>query len=242
MRLLIFGSLMILLASAGVGYLLFSEDPSQAVTRELIKQIGLSQQVLAQAKAGDVAAQLAVAMRLRQGLGAPRDPARAITWYKKAAKLGNVEARYQLGRMYDAGEGVAPEPRKALEWYRLAARLSGHADAAFRIGNLYFTGRGVTNDYGQAFDWFGRAADRGHAVAQHYMGAMYADGWGTERDLIEAFKWYSLASPQAKTVLAFNHTLDSAKALAKLRGRMNRFQIGEAEKRTVLWKQAHPGR
>ena len=40
------------------------------------------------------------------GRGVPKDDAKAVEWYQKAAVQGNAAAQSKLGFMYEAGRGV----------------------------------------------------------------------------------------------------------------------------------------
>ena len=62
------------------------------------------------------------------GEGVPKDPAKAVELFQKAAEQGNVDAQNNLGVMYYAGEGVPRDETKAKEWFKKAA-AQGNADA-----------------------------------------------------------------------------------------------------------------
>jgi TPR repeat protein len=54
------------------------------------------------------------------GRGVPKDPAKAVEWYRKAAEQGLATAQYDLGNMYNVGRGVPKDQTKAMEWYKKA--------------------------------------------------------------------------------------------------------------------------
>lgn len=55
------------------------------------------------------------------GTGVPKDYAKAMSWFGKAAAQGSSDAENQLGWMYQFGQGVEPDDAKALTWYGLSA-------------------------------------------------------------------------------------------------------------------------
>src|SRR5271157_4788209 len=55
--------------------------------------------VLKRAQAGDVAAQIKMGNMYAIGDGVPRDPDKAMDWFKKAADQGSAEGQYRLGGM-----------------------------------------------------------------------------------------------------------------------------------------------
>jgi TPR repeat protein len=57
----------------------------------------------------------------------PKDPARAVLWFREAANGGDVGAMYLLASMYEKGDGVGRDLRLARYWYEMAAR---HGDEA----------------------------------------------------------------------------------------------------------------
>jgi len=78
---------------------------------------------LAQAKQGNVEAQVNLGEIYEKGLGGLADPAMAALWYKKAAVKGNSRAQVNLGHLYEKGLGVEKSLPTALNWYRKASGL-----------------------------------------------------------------------------------------------------------------------
>jgi len=87
------------------------------------------------AQGGDAEAQIAVADLYTQGYGVPRNPAKAVHWYKRAALRGAVVAQINLGDMYARGLGVAQDLVKARARLRVAAQ-SGQEWAQKRFAAL----------------------------------------------------------------------------------------------------------
>jgi TPR repeat protein len=63
-----------------------------------------------------------------EGLGIPKDTAKAISLYEKAAKRGEFFAQIALGRIYSRGIGVPVDRGAALGWYSAAATEEGDCE------------------------------------------------------------------------------------------------------------------
>lgn len=74
------------------------------------------------AKAGDPAAQIAIASLYRGGIGRPVDLVKSARWYRRAAHQGDAIAQMNLGEMYEKGWGVKPNKSDAYYWYSRAAQ------------------------------------------------------------------------------------------------------------------------
>ncbi len=219
---------------AAIWYFSDAPTPKEEIIRA--RQAARFQSTLIKARGGDLKAKVAVAGYYKDGIGVKKNPALAERFYHRAARRGQPVAQYELGRMYETGTGVRIDYLKAAEWYRLAAGLGGNRDAQYALGQLYFTGRGVINDYAAAVPWFRKAANQGHPAALYLMGAVYLEGWSVSTDPIEAYKWFSLALPVADQAMAFDSSYNPARALRRLKPKMNKFQISRAEKKAALWK------
>ena len=103
----------------------------------------------------------------QMGRGVPKDSAKAIEWFTKAAMLGFSTAQFNLGFAYGNGEGVAQDYSQAMKWYRLAA-VQGLADAQFNLGLMYANGQGVPQDDISAHLWLNLAASQGDEDARKY--------------------------------------------------------------------------
>lgn len=156
-----------------------------------------------EAGAGSVVAERNLGVMYDQGLGVGRDPAQALSWYRKAADAGGRDAAYQLGRMYASGRGVQADPREAVTWYRKAALL-GDEDAQLDLAAAYENGTGVDKNIGEAVGWYTKAAQQGSAKAQNYLGWLYGNGKGVRRDDGQAVKWFRLAADQGNAQAQYN--------------------------------------
>ncbi|HEY9079635.1 tetratricopeptide repeat protein [Magnetovibrio sp.] len=231
MKQLIFATLALFFL-AGVTFWVLEQKPevSPDVLKKM-KMVSRFKQTLPIAEAGDAQAQYELALMYEIGDGTKIDTKQTLKWLLKAAEQGHAESRYKLGWMYANGIIVRQDFFLAAKYYRLAATFNNHADAQFRLGELHFNGRGVDHDYGKAISYYTQAASKGHAAAQYILSSMYEEGWGVKRDLISAYIWLKLASSKRDEAMAVNKKFDPVQKMARLKPKMNQYQIGEAEKR-----------
>lgn len=109
------------------------------------------------------------------GIGTPKDPAKALQLHRKAAELGQVDAMYQLGLAYMSGAAVERDYPSAMRWL---ARSAASGDA------------------------YGRNPVRSRA--QNAIGSIYENGYGVPSDLALAYAWYSLASADSSEEVSEN--------------------------------------
>jgi V8-like Glu-specific endopeptidase len=102
------------------------------------------------AEKGDARAQFDIGFMHAYGWGVERNPAEAITWYRKAADQGLAVAQHFLGLAYANGEGVRPDDAEAARWFARAA-AQGFAQAQFMLGQMTLDGRGVAKDPVQGY-------------------------------------------------------------------------------------------
>lgn len=129
--------------------------------------------VMAQAQAGDAAAQLAVGEALAKQ-AAQADPderaaqlAAATAWVRKAAEQGLVAAEVRLAECYRDGRGVGRDAAQAAQWYRRAAE-AGETSAQGTLGTMYAMGLGVERNDADAYFWFDLAAGADGPNQQKY--------------------------------------------------------------------------
>ncbi len=164
--------------------------------------------------------QVALARMYLKGLGVPKNYARAMKWFRRAAAQGDARAQFHLGLMYDVGLGVPENSTEAVKWFHRAAE-QGDARAQSHLGVMYAGGLGVPEDYAEAVKWFHRAAAQGDARAQLNLGVLYGIGRGVPRDDVQAYRWIILAGAQGEVVKTSKNVLQK---------RMIRAQISEAQK------------
>ena len=74
--------------------------------------------------------------------GVASDPAKAASWYKRAADLGNPAAMVNLGVLQAQGKGVALDPEAAVALYRKSVAL-GHPAGMHNLAWMLDSGKGV---------------------------------------------------------------------------------------------------
>jgi len=122
-----------------------------------------TKEFIAKAGEGDMAAQLSLAYRYRDGKGVKRDYAEAMRWAHLAADRGNAEAMDFVGWMFFEGLGVKHDPAIAAGYFKAAAGES--AAAAWNLGQCYFGAQGVEQDVPKALEAWNKAAAMGHGRA-----------------------------------------------------------------------------
>jgi TPR repeat protein len=92
------------------------------------------------AAVGDVPAMNKLGEYYKDGLGVPKDYAKARGWWEKAAatgRTGSLEAMNNLGFLYEVGgPGLKEDDAKAVEWYEKAA-AGGYRTAMCNLGRFY---------------------------------------------------------------------------------------------------------
>lgn len=148
---------------------------------------------LAEAKKGDLSAQLWVAQSYAEGTEVRRNEKKAFRWYLAAAEQGSAEAQTQAGRCYLDGKGVAKDGQKAIEWLRKAA-AQGNGEACYGLAHCYEYGYeygyAVELDYKEAMRYYRIAAKGGYLDAYFGIGKLYQFGKGVNKDLDAALSWY----------------------------------------------------
>ena len=142
------------------------------------------------ADAGSIEGSHRLALVYAQGLaGTPRNEARAVELFEKAASAGHVRAEINLGILYMRGLGVPRDLINARAWLEKAA-ASGDPQALYTLGRaLSESTEQVPPDPVRAADLFRRAADKGHALAGLRYGLMLSDGIGIKRDIAAAQRY-----------------------------------------------------
>lgn len=170
------------------------------------------------AAAGDVGAQLGLAVRYRDAKGVKQDYAEAMRWGHLAADRGDAAAMDFVGWMYFRGTGVQHNARLAFAYFQAAADRS--PTAAWNLGQCYFGAQGVEQDIPKALETWKKAAAMGHGRAASTAAMMYLSGEGVEADPAEArrlaLRAAELADPNGLVVLGEIHfragEMDAARA------------------------------
>ncbi len=173
---------------------------ASAVKKKAPQTGGDTDPLLKKALAGDKVAMNKMGIRYEKGQGVPKDPGKAVYWYRKAADAGSAGGMINLARHYNEGKGVEKSLEKRAFWYGKAAE-KGHVRAVYVMGNIYMYGEGVAKNYPEAARWFEKAAQKGHVDAMYNLAWLHEKGklkafFGHtgNRNFEEAAKWYYRAS------------------------------------------------
>ncbi len=206
------------------GSLGLPKDPAQA--------FAIYRQIANLPEGGHPGVYYAMAMSYAGGVGAPRDDAQAIQWFRRAAEYGHGRSINNLGVFYESGRGVAKDFAEAMRWYRKALD-QGTGTGGVNLGRMYSTGIGTTKDEVQATAWYIKAAELGDADGQFFAGLRYADGVGVTADTVEAYKWVSLAVEAS----AYTPTVaERRNALRVIEARLSPPFLVLAKARASAWK------
>jgi len=88
----------------------------------------------------------------------PRDYAKAMQWYQRAAELGFARAQNDIGHLLEQGLGVPKDVAAAAKWYRVSAE-QGWSKGQVNLARLHEDGQGVAEDRKEAFYWYRLAKD-----------------------------------------------------------------------------------
>ena len=122
------------------------------------------------------------------------DPARANTYYRKAAEAGHPMAQFKYAEAQAEGAFPGKNFNDALPWYRKSAE-GGCAQAIFKLGVFYYDGLGVKKDQRQAARYFFQASRLGYVRAQYNLACLFEQGAVTGKpDPEAAFYWFRQAA------------------------------------------------
>lgn len=127
--------------------------------------------------------------------GVPKDDAKAVEWWQKAAAGGDSQAQVMLGAAYHDGlGGLEKDDKQAISWWNKAAD-KGDPEAQFNLAGAYHEGiGGLKRDDKQAIAWYQKAANQGDSGAQFNLGIAYYRGMGVDKNLQNAVGWFSKAA------------------------------------------------
>jgi uncharacterized protein len=133
------------------------------------------------ARNGDPEAQYDLGLAYESGSGVPKDYAKALDWYRRAADQGSRSGLRAVALMHDMGLGVKQDYGTAVQGYIQAAEM-GDVTAENNLRVMYERGDGIGGDYAEAAKWYQRASDHGNLRARGNLGALYVKGLGVEKD------------------------------------------------------------
>jgi hypothetical protein len=79
-------------------------------------------------------AQCVVGQAYLNGEGVPKDVAKALEWFRKAAEAGNVDGQRNLGHAFAEGQGTPADLVEAYQWLSVAAKKGDKAAKAELTG------------------------------------------------------------------------------------------------------------
>lgn len=132
------------------------------------------------AASGDAAAQLAMAIRYRDGREVAKNAAEAMSWAHRAADSGHADAMDFVGFAFLRGAMVKGNTGLAFAYFQAAAGDS--AQAAFNLGQCYFGAQGTAQDCAKGLVWWEKAAAQGHGRAAASAAMAYLSGEGVSPD------------------------------------------------------------
>ena len=151
-------------------------------------------ELLPEAKAGNVDAQTYLGMLYFNGLGIKQDYSQAFHWFSEAAKSSQSEFIFNnLGLMYQYGRGTSRDCKKAIHFYKLAIKQNS-SSGMYNLATIYCNGIDVKPDNKLAIKLFREAAKCGNSKSQKVLGTIYYFGsLGVKKDYTKAFKWIKKA-------------------------------------------------
>lgn len=183
----------------------------QAQTAQLAGA-GIDPALLAMAKGGDAASQLALADCYEDGKCAPLDADEALVWYRKAAEGGNATAQFIIAWEYYDGSDIdlAPknhlpkDPIQSAAWFR---RVAEHAD------QIDF---GLLEDAPPSAKSYGTLprAMGGQAGGYFFLGSLFEEGKDLPQDYSQAAFWYRMGAEEVMLMLS----LRSARCMSMEKG------------------------
>lgn len=113
-----------------------------------------------------IEAHYGIALLYWEGLGVPRDFAKAHDWLLQAAHLNHAGAQVKLGYLYTDGRGVDQDYKEAFFWFEKAAR-QGDVDGLYNLGVSYLYGYGTEPDATMAKQYLASASALGDEAAEN---------------------------------------------------------------------------
>jgi TPR repeat protein len=152
-----------------------------------------SQTYIRDAELGDKDAQYRLGRMYERADRMPKDMAKALYWYSKAAEQDQPQAIQTLAELYFYGVEVERKPRIAYTLFLKSAEFK-NVEAYYCLGEMYFAGQGVDRDYNKAYSWYKKAADEGNlAKAQFKVGQLLFEGEFVKQDKAMGINYIKMA-------------------------------------------------
>ena len=128
---------------------------------------------------GDAEAIYHLGMAYQTGTDLPKDPAKAVDAFRRAAELGDPLAAYKLGCYYDGqGEGLVEKSEDMALRHKLVAAKAGYALAQQDVAALY----AQRGDMPAAYAWLRKSAAQGWPGGLMNFAAIHNLASGAVRD------------------------------------------------------------
>ncbi|MES2706893.1 MAG: tetratricopeptide repeat protein [Verrucomicrobiota bacterium] len=155
--------------------------------------------VEALANTGDAAAQCTMGQLYIDGvpaLGMARDPAKARTWFERAAGRGDSDAAWAIASMLVSKAQATPaEVKEAIPWMEKAVK-DGNLPALVNYGMRLATGTGMDADPTRGISMLQSALAKGSPQARIALANLYETGGGVKKDLKKAYDMYTEAAAE----------------------------------------------
>src|SRR5215510_15040842 len=132
--------------------------------------------------------------QLGRAYAANKQPAEAVSAYRKAADKGSTSAMVELGVMFGTGAGVPKDEAQARKLFERAAE-AGNPRGVTNLAAISNAG-GASTDPAKSRAMLMRAAEKNSAEAQYQLGLMFADGVGGPQDDLAARTLFEKAAAQ----------------------------------------------
>lgn len=162
-------------------------DDSEKLSPEVKK-------IYADAKAGQIDAQLKLAKIYQKGKQAPKSLSRQRKWLMAAANQGNVEAYTALGNLNVNKHALEfYDIEEAFIWLSKAAGL-GDKDAQYRLARVYGANDSIYSDREKMMELYESTAEQDYIPSINQLGYIFENGYyDFEVDYKKALKYYEQA-------------------------------------------------
>jgi uncharacterized protein len=155
------------------------------------------------------------------GLGVPKDAAKAFALDLRAAELGQTWSMRRVAYSYYSGGVVPKDESKYFFWLKKIVELGDSWGSEIfhdelKLASAYYYGIGGEKNPVEAATWTKIAADRGDASGMLRMAALYVSGDGVVKDRKAAVKYRELAITKFKQKLENNRSAYDAVTLGHI--------------------------
>ncbi len=189
--------------------LIVSGRPSFTAVTGLLQRAQSSDQLEAEANAGDADAEYRLGLRYFDASRPEHDDTRALAWIGRAASAGLPAAQSMMAKLLFSATAPPQQRAQALAWC-VIARANGDASAGPDIANL-------ARQLG---------ADE-LAEARYDIGSMYEAGVGVQRSYPAAYAWYSSLQVSDRRRAASLKRLQSLMPAEELRRARGKHPVAE---------------